>query len=119
MLTKQHRRALIKQAHHLKPELNVGKEGCGERFVQSLIEAFNSKELLKIKLLDNSPEDRASMCAKLEALEEIELVQNIGLTFILYKEMDEVKKQEKQAKASNAKPSERPRSPKKAPQHRP
>ena len=118
MLTKLQRRALIKRAHHMKPELNVGKEGCGERFITSLEEAFNSKDLLKIKLLDNSPEDRDSMCKKLEALKEIELVQNIGLTFILYKELDKEKQQAKDAKPSARKATERPRSSKRMPPKR-
>ncbi len=88
MLTKQQRQALRKQAHSLKPALRLGKEGFNEHFLESLREAFHTKELLKVKILDSCPEDRRSMSEKLEALQDIELVQNIGKTFILYKEME-------------------------------
>jgi RNA-binding protein YhbY len=57
-----------------------------EAFLQSLAEAFNTRELLKIKLLEASDETRASLSEKLDALPEICLLQNIGRVFILYKE---------------------------------
>ena len=85
-LGKSERRRLAALAHHLKPQLLVGREGVSPAFLKSLAEAFNTKELLKIKLLDTSDEDRASLRAKLEALPETHLVQNVGKTFILYKE---------------------------------
>lgn len=88
-LDKALRRRLVAEAHHLKPELNVGRDGLSERFLTSLYEAFNTKELLKIKLLDTSEEDRASLRAKLDALPDIHLLQNIGRTFILYREREE------------------------------
>jgi RNA-binding protein len=53
-LTKPQRRDLIRQAHALKPELFVGKDGFSEPFLASLREAFNTKELLKIKLRENT-----------------------------------------------------------------
>lgn len=92
LLTKIQRRELIRKAHSLKPELHVGKDGLSKTFLKSLREAFNTKELLKIKLLDNSPEDRASLTAKLEKLGDVQLVSNIGLTYILFKPLEEEEK---------------------------
>ena len=85
-LSKTDRRRLEGLAHSLKPELNVGRDGLSPAFLKSLEEAFNTKELLKIKLLDTSDEDRRSLSGKLEALPDIHLIRNIGKTFILYKE---------------------------------
>lgn len=88
-IDKSERRRLISLAHHLKPELNIGRDGLSDAFIQSLGEAFNNKELLKIKLLDTSDETRASVRARLDALPDIELLQNIGKTFILFKAREE------------------------------
>jgi RNA-binding protein len=83
---------LKEQAHYLKAELNVGKEGFTESFKESLLEAFNTKELLKIKFLDNSPETTSSMKEKILNIAEIEFVQQIGHTFVLYKPIKKNKK---------------------------
>jgi RNA-binding protein len=87
--TKQERRQLASAAHHLKAELFVGRDGFSEACRQSLYEAFHTKELLKVKLLDTSDEDRASLRGKFEALPDIFLIQNIGRTFILFKRREE------------------------------
>ena len=115
MLTKDKRRALRTEAHSLKPELNVGKDGFSPRFVHSLREAFNSKELLKIRMLDTCPDDRKALRARLEQLEGIDLVAMIGNTFILYQEMDEERRKARQAAkgdrksaAPGRKPASRP-----------
>lgn len=85
MLDKQTIRRLRAEAHHLKPEFQVGKEGLTDALVQNIYEAFNTKELLKVKMLDTSPDDRATLTELLSNLPEITLVQNIGHTYILYK----------------------------------
>jgi RNA-binding protein len=86
---KQERRRLVSAAHHLKAELLVGREGFSEAFRESLYEAFHTKELIKVKLLDTSDEDRASLSEKFNALPDVFLLQNIGKTFILFKRQEE------------------------------
>jgi RNA-binding protein len=91
-LPKSERRRLAAAAHHLKPELAVGRDGLSESFLVSLREAFNTKELLKVRLLDTSEEDRRSLAGKLDALPDVFLIQNIGRTFILYKKQEDAEK---------------------------
>lgn len=92
-LTKEELRGARAEAHHLKPELFIGKEGLSDYFLDALFEAFNTKELLKIKIQQNSPDDVMAVMMKLEALTNIQIVDVIGKTFILYrpKEEDESK----------------------------
>jgi RNA-binding protein len=105
MLSKQQIRDFRAEAHHLKPELLIGKEGLNEAFLVSLSEAFNTKELLKVKMLDTCPQGRKAITEKLSSLDEITLVQNIGHTYILYKKMEEPeKKDEKPARQPFKKP---------------
>lgn len=105
MLTKQQIRDFRAQAHHLKPELQIGKEGLNEAFLVSLTEAFNTKELLKVKMLDTCPQDRQTIAQLLSELDEIDLVQNIGHTYVLYKEMEEP---EEKAAKPRKKPLKKP-----------
>jgi RNA-binding protein len=92
-LSKQERRQLAGAAHHLKPEFQIGKEGLTGPLVTAIQSAFNTKELLKVKMLDTSPDDRTVLREKLAALPGgIQLIQNIGHTYILYKKMEKTEK---------------------------
>ena len=85
MLDKKQIKRLKEEAHFLKPVMNIGKDGLTESFKASLMGAFNTKELLKIKNLDNSPETKPELKEKLADIKGVELVQNIGHTYVLYK----------------------------------
>lgn len=78
-----HLRAL---AHPLKPVLRIGKEGLTEAALQAITEAFNTRELVKVKVLENAPETaRASGEAIAQQLPEVLLVQTIGRIVVLYR----------------------------------
>src|SRR5215211_3060156 len=83
--TKQ-RQYLKGLAHSLKPILQIGKEGVTETVLRSIESVLNSRELLKLKVLDAAPEgadESGEMIASL--LEGVELVQVIGKTIVLYR----------------------------------
>jgi RNA-binding protein len=84
-LTRIKYHALAIAAHQLKPLLFIGKEGVTEPLVRSIYEAFNTRELLKVKALDFCPDDRETLSGRLGALPDITLVRNVGNTYILYK----------------------------------
>jgi len=86
MLTKQQIKRLKEEAHFLKPIMNIGKEGLTESVITSIYDCFNTRELIKIKFLDNSPESKETLKSKISVLKDIEIVQIIGHTFILFKE---------------------------------
>ena len=73
-------------AHHLKPILQVGTEGVSEAFLRSLEEAFNTRELLKVKVLEGAPEEaRATGDAIAARLPNAHVAQTIGRTLVLYR----------------------------------
>ena len=85
-LTSKQRARLRSLAHHLKPVLQVGAEGVSEAFLRSLEEAFNTRELLKVKVLEGAPEDaRATADAIVARLEGVHVAQTIGRTVVLYR----------------------------------
>ena len=78
---KKHLRGL---AHHLEPVVYVGREGLSESLVRSIMDALNTRELIKIKLGQNCEVPKKEAATSLAELTGAALVQLIGKTIILY-----------------------------------
>ena len=89
-LTSKQRAHLRTLAHHLKPIIQVGNDGVSEAFLRSLRDAFNTRELLKVKVLEGAPEDpRATADAIATGMQQVEVAQTIGRTIVLYRPFPE------------------------------
>jgi RNA-binding protein len=65
-------------------------DGGGDAFLRSLEEAFRTRGLLKVRVLNSAPESaRASADMILERLPEVATVQTIGRTVVLYRPFPE------------------------------
>lgn len=85
-LTSKQRAFLKSQAHSLKPILQIGKEGVSEANVHAVRQAFNSREILKVKVLESAPESAKETASSLaDRLGDVHLVQVIGRTVVLYR----------------------------------
>lgn len=71
--------------HHLKPIIQVGKDGVSETFVANLEAALEHHELLKIKVLDNAPLEKKKVAGKIGKATRGEVVQVIGNTLLYYR----------------------------------
>lgn len=80
---------LKKRAHSLEPIVRIGKEGLNQNIIKSILEAIDSRELIKVKILQNCEEDKNSIYTKLMDNKEFELVGMIGRTIIIFKENKE------------------------------
>lgn len=83
--TKQ-RAHLRSLAHRLRPVLHVGKEGVTETSARAVEAAFNTRELLKVKVLEGAPvgaKESGEALARLIA--GAHLIQVIGRTVVLYR----------------------------------
>ena len=66
--------------------LQIGKEGVTPEAAQSLEDAFRTRELLKVKVLEAAPEDADETGAALaDLVTDAHLVQVIGRTIVLYR----------------------------------
>lgn len=83
-LTKKQKHFLQSLANTLKPTITIGKNGLTENTLVSVRNAFNTKELLKIKLLDNCPDDPKSIAETIAKETGSTLVQIIGRTLLYY-----------------------------------
>ncbi|GFN34499.1 ribosome assembly RNA-binding protein YhbY [Tepidimicrobium xylanilyticum] len=92
MLTGKQRSYLKALANTMDPIFQVGKNGITENFVKQVDEALEARELIKIKILNNSHLDPTEVANELMEKTNAEFVQSIGNKFVLYRESKENKK---------------------------
>ena len=85
-LTSKQRAHLRALAHHLKPVVHIGAGGLTDASVQSILDALNTRELLKVKVLETAPEGaRQTGDAIARSVEGAHVAQTIGRTVVLYR----------------------------------
>jgi RNA-binding protein len=85
-LTSKQRAHLRSLAHHLKAVVQIGKEGVTDAAVRSLEEAFNTRELLKVKVQEAAPLSARESGEELAArMEGSVVVTTIGRTSVIYR----------------------------------
>lgn len=85
-LTSKQRAHLRALAHHLKPVVQIGKEGVTDASVRSAQEAFNTRELVKVKVQEAAPTPAREAAEELASrVEQATMVAAIGRTAILYR----------------------------------
>ena len=83
-LANNQRKYLRGLGHSLNPLLQVGKEGVSDGFLKQLQVVLLDHELVKVKILQNSPMSKEEVEAALMDKAGAILVQRIGKTFLLY-----------------------------------
>lgn len=84
-LTATQRRYLKSLAHPLKPVVMVGAKGLTDAVIRELQGAFESHELLKLRLSGIERAEKAALAAQLATSTGAELVQSIGHVLTLYR----------------------------------
>lgn len=85
-LTSKRRAYLRKKAHDLDALVRIGKDGVTDNLIQSILDAIESRELLKVKILQNCEEEKMEIMEQLSQCKEFEIVGIIGRTIILFRE---------------------------------
>lgn len=85
-LTSRQRAHIRKLAHPLKPVVRIGAEGLTPAVLSSIEEAFNTREILKVKLLEAAPIDvRGAAQSVADGIAGAEVAQTVGRTIVLYR----------------------------------
>jgi RNA-binding protein len=92
MLTGKQRSYLRSKANTLDPMFQLGKNGLTENFIKQVDVVLESKELLKISVLNNSGLDAKEVCLELADSLNAEFVQSMGNKLVIYRESKEDKK---------------------------
>ena len=80
---------LKKKAHNLEPIVRIGKDGLNQNIIQSILDVIASRELIKVKILQNCEEEKTIIYSKLMDIKDFEVVGMIGRTIIIFEENKE------------------------------
>ena len=90
MLTSSEKRQLKAMANHLNAVFQVGKDGVNNNMIVDILNYLNKNELMKVSILQNCPQTKDEV-ALVFASNDIEVVQIIGKTIVLYKHSENAK----------------------------
>lgn len=85
-MNSREREFLRKKAHELEAIVRIGKDGYTDNVGQSILDAIESRELIKVKLLQTVEVDKREIAEEIQEKTGCEIVGIIGKTIILYKE---------------------------------
>lgn len=71
--------------HKLNPIVTIAGNGLSEAVLMELNRALDDHELIKVKLAIADREERKKVVAQLQALRNVELIQEIGKVVLLYR----------------------------------
>ena len=92
MLTGKQRSYLKSIANRTKPIMQIGKAGITDSFLQQLELALESREIVKINILENSDLNTKEAASTVAEAVDGEFVQAIGNKIVIYKESKNNKK---------------------------
>ena len=107
-MTSKQRAFLKSLSNTLDPLFMVGKSSLTPEFTQSVLEAFNTHELIKLSVLKNCPDDPKELAIMIAERTKSEVVQVIGRKIVLYKPNPDFKKRKyetSKAETKDGKPS--------------
>lgn len=91
MINSKQRSKLRSLAHHLKPNIIVGKSGVTKGVVLSISESLDAHELIKVKF-NSSKQDKRDFISSAEDVLSAYIVGAIGHTIIIYKPKEDREK---------------------------
>lgn len=91
-MTSKQRAYLKGLAMNIEPVFQIGKSGLTPEVTDSVSEAFNNRELIKLTVLKNCMENPVEIAETLSGRTHSQVVQVIGKKIVLYKESKDHKK---------------------------
>lgn len=85
-MTSKQRAYLRSLAHSLEPIFQVGKACITPELTEGIAQALEARELIKISVLKNCPDDAHNIAQILSERTKSEVVQVVGKKITLYKE---------------------------------
>ncbi len=84
-LTGKQRAALRAKANPLEAIFQIGRQGVGDQLVRQVDETLAVRELIKLRVLENSPCSAREAADAIAAAVGAQVVQVIGSRFVLYR----------------------------------
>ena len=89
LLTGKQKRYLRSLAHHLQPVMQIGKSGITGGVLQQVDIELETRELVKLSVLETSPQSRDEIAEAIVEETGAEWVQSLGRTVVLYRKSSE------------------------------
>ncbi|MBP3706523.1 MAG: ribosome assembly RNA-binding protein YhbY [Clostridia bacterium] len=86
MLNSTQRAQLRSMANTYETIFQIGKGGINEQLLKQVSEALEARELIKLRVLETSPDNSRTAADLIAKKVGADVVQVIGSRFILYKE---------------------------------
>lgn len=86
MLNSRQRAQLRGMANNYEAIFQVGKGGINDQLIKQVDEALEARELIKMRVLETSPETSREAANAIAERVGADVVQVIGYRFILYRE---------------------------------
>ncbi|BCI60251.1 ribosome assembly RNA-binding protein YhbY [Solibaculum mannosilyticum] len=85
MLTSKQRAQLRGMANRMETIFQVGKGGIGPALIKQVDDALLARELIKMRVLETSPESSREAADQIAEATHADVVQVIGQRFVLYR----------------------------------
>jgi len=85
MLTSKQRAQLRGLANSMETIFQIGKGGINDQLIKQVDETLEVRELIKLRVLETSPQSSKQAADEIAEKTESEVVQIIGSKFILYR----------------------------------
>ncbi|MBQ9941082.1 MAG: ribosome assembly RNA-binding protein YhbY [Clostridia bacterium] len=89
MLTSKQRAVLRGMANSIDTIFQLGKGGICDNFITQVDNALSARELIKLRILENSMYSAKEAANEIAPLVNAEIVQVIGTKFVLYRQNKE------------------------------
>ena len=86
MLSSKQRSTLRSMANGIDTIMQIGKDGVTENLITTVSDALEARELIKLKVLDNSAETPRSAAEALAEATGADVVCTVGTKLVLYRE---------------------------------
>ncbi|RIL69912.1 ribosome assembly RNA-binding protein YhbY [Staphylococcus devriesei] len=91
MLTGKQKRYLRSLAHNIDPIFQIGKAGVNENMVSQIDDTLETRELIKVHVLQNNFDDKKELATTLSEATNSDIVQIIGSMIVIYRESEDNK----------------------------
>ena len=86
MINAKQRAYLRSLAQTINPIFQVGKNGITDTLIEDLVNALTARELIKITILNTTPENKNEIAKAISEKTNSEFVQLVGNKLTLYKQ---------------------------------
>lgn len=91
MINAKERAKLKSLSHDYKPVINIGKNSITDEVIKAIDEALSSRELIKIKILNNNLDDQDEILENILTSLNADFINHLGSIITIYRKSDDNK----------------------------